>query len=416
MQGFTYNGIHCSTYSVYYTPDAAARGSFFSDYDVIDEENGWTPGGNYYKSRVKSKEFSLSCFYDNVTYETRENIIRWLDRRTSGELIFDARQWAKYFVRPTKTIIANDYLQVNNGEEELYSGTFTVVFTAYYPFAELIPVSSNEWNSPTARKKYQSEINVLPNWISAPTIKSDTCIVFNPGTETGHSIIRFKGRTGSSPLKIKNLKNGTEFSFRAGTITQNGEWYEANSKTGRVERCSERGNPIVDFSVHDDGFIVFEPSKRSLYFEVEEGLEEREVHLNLSTLMLKNRKEELEKTPELTNEIRTEIEQINYVLQTFERFGYKETVYVSKSETDMIEECLGKYIYVPIENVNGKYKYDWIQIGSVDVPFWTLVLTSPPLIEAPFYTAVIDVDYLTIEKAQDANIEKLEIICMPEVR
>lgn len=573
MQGFTYNGIHCSTYSVYYTPDAAARGSFFSDYDVIDEENGWTPGGNYYKSRVKSKEFSLSCFYDNVTYATRENIIRWLDRRTSGELIFDARPWAKYFVRPTKTIIANDYLQVNNGVEELYSGTFTVVFTAYHPFAELIYSSIDDCKDDEEARRFTSEINVMPDGINLPNPKPDSYAVYNMGTETGHSIVRFKGRTGSSPLKIKNSKNGTEFAIREGAITQTGEWYEANSKTGRMEKRTETGNPMIDFSVHDDGYITFEPSEYVGYYCFISGWEsdKRILHVMLPD-NLRIRKEELQASiqsigkkkigntgtiasrkiisgdamrkvyPNFGNDEYTLYHTMTYTLGhrahgTFDYYysssssqescpdmafnitpitkeGYilsatalddyikdavkyivntntisnidvsfnkivfpiydsngdriyggigisslimgtyaiknndKQTainaallaaddiyndsityaygtieiekidVVLQKTYNEMkpTDRLIGKYVYIPVDISGGNYVYDWAIIGNVDSANWQVTLNVPVDYETNIYSPVIDVNYLTIEKASDANIEKLEIICMPEVR
>lgn len=91
MEGFSYNGIHSSDLGVYYVPNAQARGDFFADYEVIDSERVWFSGGEYFKPRVKTRVFELDCYYDQITIEKREKIIRWLDRRTGGYLIFDKR-------------------------------------------------------------------------------------------------------------------------------------------------------------------------------------------------------------------------------------------------------------------------------------------------------------------------------------
>lgn len=94
MNGFNYNGVHNSELKVRYIPDPLERGDYFSDYEVIDEERSWFPGGDFYKTRVKSKVKSIECYYEQVTKGEKDKIIRWLDRRTSGKLWFDDRPYA----------------------------------------------------------------------------------------------------------------------------------------------------------------------------------------------------------------------------------------------------------------------------------------------------------------------------------
>lgn len=91
-----------------YVPDPIERGDFQSEYDVLDLERSWNAGGEYYHSRVKTRTFNISCFYDEITVAQREAILRWLDRRTSGNLIFDDRPYAEYHVRPAKRIEFKD--------------------------------------------------------------------------------------------------------------------------------------------------------------------------------------------------------------------------------------------------------------------------------------------------------------------
>lgn len=91
-----------------YIPDASARGDFFSDYEILDIERSWSPGGEYFHTRTTSKKKEIECYYEQITLQEREKILRWLDRRTSGELIFDDRPYAAYYVRPTKKIEFKD--------------------------------------------------------------------------------------------------------------------------------------------------------------------------------------------------------------------------------------------------------------------------------------------------------------------
>ena len=87
MQGFTYDGIYSGDMGVWYIPDPSALWSPSPDYEVLDSEDGTRDGGSYYKSRVKKRTFTLSCYYEEITLATREKIRAWLHRDTSGELV-----------------------------------------------------------------------------------------------------------------------------------------------------------------------------------------------------------------------------------------------------------------------------------------------------------------------------------------
>lgn len=363
MEGFTYNGVHSDDMKVIYVPDASARGDFFADYEMIDMEKSWNDGGECYKPRIKSRKKELDCYYEDITIAEKERILRWLDCRTNGELIFDDRPYAMYRVCPTKKIEFKDYLQ-SDGEEKLYSGTFTITFTAYDPFADLIwdTLDDHEYD-----ERVIEETGLIPSSFMPPAITADTIesmaetkqvidgLIYNPGTEKGHSIIRFAGKTGSTDLRIYNAANGGEFVLKAGLETSGNEYIECLSETGRILRVGE-GNPKVDFAWHDEGYITFEPF----------GSIVRDV-LIITTAGSRN------------------------IMGGYEIFD---------------DSMVGKYIYA-----NGKYR-DILEVIS---PMEILVSTPLEVTTAEI-SLITSMNYITITKAADAEISRLEIICKPEVR
>lgn len=77
-------------------------------------------------------------------------------------------------------------------------------------------------------------------------------VIYNPGTEIGHSIIQFSGKTGSDDLVIYNSTTGDKCVLKAGLTTAEGEYWELDSKTGRVMKVSG-GTKTIDFVFHDEG-------------------------------------------------------------------------------------------------------------------------------------------------------------------
>lgn len=351
MEGFTYNGVHSDDMKVMYIPDASARGDFFADYEVIDNEKSWNDGGEYYRPRVKSRKHELDCYYEDITVAEKERILRWLDCRKNGELIFDNRPYARYHVCPTKKIEFKDYLQ-SDPSDKLYSGTFTITFTAYNPFAELIWSTLDDHDD---NAQVIEETGLIPSAYMPPAIDVGGGLVYNPGTELGHSIIRFAGKTGSSDLKIYNAANGGEFILKAGLETGENEYMECLSKTGRILRVGDE-KPKVDFAWHDGGYITFEPF----------GSIVRDV-LIVTTAGSKN------------------------IQGGYEIFD---------------GSMVGKYIYA-----NGKYRY----ISEVLSPM-EIVVNTPLEATTAEMSIITSMNYITIEKATDAEISRLEIICEPEVR
>ena len=258
MLGFSFNGRHCEELHVHFIPKESQRGNIMSDYEVLDDERSWFAGGDYYRSRVKSRQFELPCYYEDVSRKELEDIVKWLDRREQGYLIFDDRPFARYYVHPTKRIEPKNY-GIEYGLARRYSGTFTVTFTAYYPFADLL--YTNEEDAPI---EALNEVDLLPeDLMPATDVKSlSEFVVYNPGTELGQSFIEFAGTTGAANgdnLVITNVTNGDKCIIRAGTTTDTGKHYEIDSKKGRMELVSTTGR-ILDYVPHGAGYIHFEPN------------------------------------------------------------------------------------------------------------------------------------------------------------
>lgn len=357
MQGFTYNGKHSSSMGVYFIPDANERGDFQPDFEVIDFERSWHSGGEYLHSRTKTRVFNLSCYYEDITIEQREEILRWLDRRTSGDLVFDDREYATYHVRPTKKIEFKDYLQRDQiANRDLYSGTFTIVFSAYDPFASLNIMHST---SSTSRRAL-AETGLLPESMTptVPVLSTITnFVMYNPGTEYGHTIIRFSGATGSSDLVIKNATTGDVCVLKAGLVVDSKNYIEINSKTGRVELITYDGARDLYFAFHDEGYIRLAPCmpvKRNLVVGTTSG----------------------SKT-------------------------------VTATSGSFNPDMVGQYIYI-----DGSWKYigAYISANKIDTN------TTASRTASGISTNVVTMNYITVSRASDSTVTKFEMTCNPEVR
>lgn len=217
--------------------------------------------------------FEVSCYYEEITISQREAIIRWLDRRTSGDLIFDDRKYASYHVRPTKKIEFKDYLQRDAHEGgDLYSGTFTITFSAYDPFATLNVGHAAQGVS----KRALAETGLIESKYmpSEPNAGSLTYfLMYNPGTEYGHTVIRFAGEVGSRDFEIYNGATEEKCVLKSGLKTNGSDYIEIDSKTGRVELVSGTERQLY-FAFHDEGYIrlaPFTPIRRNIQVHTTAG-------------------------------------------------------------------------------------------------------------------------------------------------
>lgn len=347
IDGFTYNGKHCSEFGVYYIPKETERGDFFSAYEVSSSERSWVSGGHYYGTRVKSRVFELDCYYEEIDYRTREKIIKWLDRRTHGKFIFDARPYAEYYVYPTEAPKVKDYKQ-----GDVYSGLFTIKFTAFEPFAEL---TCNNLES-DATGIAQMEAELLPGVIMPPAVSptSDSVLIYNPGTETGHSVIRFKGSTGNTDMSFYNASTENRCTLKHGLNTGTG-YIEIDSKTGRMKLISNTGVERTYFAYHDHGYITFTPNETTY--------ENIIIHTTAGSRI------------------------------------------ISIDGIEITSALIGKYIYA-----DGEWRLINDIVGGKIQTNTSCAHTKTQV------SYIVTMNMITITKGSDANIQSLEIICKPEVR
>ena len=178
MSGFTYNGIHSSTFGVEYIPDAAARWWDGPDFEIYKKKVSWKNGGYVFGSAANIRTIKLNCYFEEISIATREKIRKWLGRTTKGKLILDDMPFVYYIVAPDSVVKGNIYND-NNGT---YSGTFSVSFVAEDPFGYLMRKSNNGTEDDNA-EDYCNLIDAskMP---AAPTTLSRVFDVYNPGTES----------------------------------------------------------------------------------------------------------------------------------------------------------------------------------------------------------------------------------------
>lgn len=254
MDGFRYNGIHSDFFSCYYIPDESTLFDDKVDFEVYDDEPGWKSGGLYYGTRVKPREFVLSCFFEDITREQKEKMMQWLDRKTSGDLIFDARPFVRYKVRPTKKVNGKIYTQnYAHLAGDRYSGTFDVTFTAYDPYGYLL-YSSYDGMDHDGAAQYCGMIDksMMP---SSPAAPSTYFNVYNPGTERCGCVIRI----GGSGTDITIANDANQHKCKLMELPSGNKYLEIDSVNGTVMEVDPSTNKkTMAFHYSNDGYVMLE--------------------------------------------------------------------------------------------------------------------------------------------------------------
>lgn len=254
MDGFTYNGIHSSTFNCYYIPDESALFDTKADFEVYDSEPAWQHGGQYFGTRLKSRTFSLSCFFEDISQETKEKMMLWQDRKTSGLQVFDERPFVYYKVHPTKKLTGKIYQHQTPGYGiTQYSGTFTITFTAYDPFGYQTEKCYEDYDM-SGIHQYCGilEKNEMPK---EPLPTDRSIMVYNCGTERCGAVIRIGG-TAPNGQTITNMTNNNVCKLL--TLPPESTYQELDSDAGTVKKIE--GMNVTDaYEYHDEGYITLEP-------------------------------------------------------------------------------------------------------------------------------------------------------------
>lgn len=252
MLGFTYNGVHCSAYGVYYIPDASDRWWEEAKYTVRKKAIDWRNGGYLYGSSADIREFTVKCYFEEISIATREKIRRWLGRTTHGKLIFDERPFVYYDVVPS-SVTPGELYDDDNGTN---SGTFSVKFMAENPFGYLTR-KSNAGAENDHAEDYCGMISTsaMP---PAPTTSSTSFDVYNPGTEScGLSLVL----AGTAQRTFRFLNNRNQTSCIIRELPTNNMRLDLNGDTGMVKTYigNASSNYNNGFAYHDRGFVRLDP-------------------------------------------------------------------------------------------------------------------------------------------------------------
>ena len=248
MLGFTYNGIHCSAFGLYYIPDESDRWFGDPEYDVYSNDIAWRNGGYYYDSKAKIRTFTLKCGFEEIDVTTRQKIKQWVKMGTRGWLVFDDKPFVFWDVRPGKIPVGKWYLDTN----ESHSGTVNITFTAYEPFGYLTRKSNAQSDDDNANEY----CNLIPadEMPSAPSTSSTTFDVYNPGTEECGLSIELSG-SASNPVRFYNNANGTQCVI--GSFPTSNIHLKINGDTGYVSVGAYDEN---GYAYHDKGFVKLSPN------------------------------------------------------------------------------------------------------------------------------------------------------------
>lgn len=161
-----------------------------------------------------------------------------------------------YDVYPSKRIQISLYDHAGNAGI-LYSGTFVASFTAYEPFGRMLRSSY----AGTCTDAELSGTGILDEDMmpAAPGLDSPNCLIYNPGTERAHTVIRLAGDVGDG-LLIRNLTSGQR--CRITRLKEDsllpGAWLELDSGMGQT-RIVLGGESQLAFAFHDEGYLELAP-------------------------------------------------------------------------------------------------------------------------------------------------------------
>lgn len=250
MNGFSFNGKHCSEFGLFFIPSPANRQQSVPDYDIIESTVTGRDGGYYYRSQTKIRDFSLECYFEGISIETFEKMMVWLHQDAYGDQVFDDRPFVAYSAVVWKRPVGKVYSTHDDGRvEETYSGTMTVYFKCHNPYGKMLYTSYEDYDADDAMK----HCGIISKSEMPPTVDTElgTYLIYNPGTELCNTIIRVGG-SAPNGLTISN-SNGDKCVI---TSLPTSGYLEINSDYGTVKLMPK---DEMAFEFHNDGFIRLSP-------------------------------------------------------------------------------------------------------------------------------------------------------------
>lgn len=157
----------------------------------------------------------------------------------------------------SKRIVIALYDHADENGNRLYAGTFTATFTCYEPFGRMFETSY----ASTPDAATLARTGLLPTAImpAAPSLDARSFLMYNPGTEAAHTVIRIAGDVGSGML-IRNLTTGHRckiIDLKADSLLE-GQVVELDSYRGQT-RTVLGEHVEMGFPFHDEGYITLAP-------------------------------------------------------------------------------------------------------------------------------------------------------------
>lgn len=280
MAGFSYRGKNIEDFgAVYYIPNESERGQYALPYDVEEQEVNGRDGAYYYGNRVEPRQFDLRCYYEDLTQQTKEDIMRWFGRNTKGRLIFDDRPGVYYDVIPNDRLEFDDYRGMSCDGMK-YKGILTIHLKAYCPFGKLLPsqmvndvpfvgtaIVGVSIAGSEAMDADNETIILFTAQMPSSTydVSGSSFYIYNPGTEPTPLQIRIAGTTTNDAI-ITNVTNGQTCAVRgmtAGNTTSVNKYLKIDTDTGRVTLVGQAipmgETEELAFDMHDLGYIWLAP-------------------------------------------------------------------------------------------------------------------------------------------------------------
>lgn len=180
--GFTYGGKHSiDDFGIYRTSD----GSRYNDNLIpqLTDKTADIPGGDgqyYFNSHYKTRTFSISIAFDNLSEEQYAEMRRWLNGKEIKELIFDEAPYKVYSAKIIGTPSIK-FICFEQSGQRVYKGEGSIQFTCYYPFAHTPEKTKNGEDGRSAQNYLPNDYPTKGQWLHTSGLSTKHRDGLNPG-------------------------------------------------------------------------------------------------------------------------------------------------------------------------------------------------------------------------------------------